>query len=303
MIDVVQIGTLKWYNIISPSDENLEYLLDNFDFHPLDIEDCRSKTQRPKIDVYDDYYFLILHFPYYDKANRLLKTKEVKLFWGKDYIVTVGSPHWVVRKMFDQMKDNPSIDIDEGMELSSDMLLYRILEALLRETMVLLSRIGQSVDEINTIIFTRKADRTIEIISITRRNIILLDTIFKPQLRLFHKFESGEINGFANEMEDYWGNILDYYQKMWDMIEDYQELMSSLSTTFDSLQVNKTNEIIKVLTFISTTLLPLTFITGLYGMNVRLPLGETSGAFWILIALMLLITGGMIFYFKRRRWL
>jgi magnesium transporter len=303
MIDVIQIGALKWYNIVSPSDENLEYLRENFDFHPLDLEDCRSKTQRPKIDVYEDYYFLILHFPYFDKANRFLKTKEVKLFWGKEYIVTVGNPHWVVRRMFDQMEEKPRIDVDEGMELSSDMLLYRILEALLRETQILLSRIGYAVDEINSIIFTRKAERSIETISVTRRNIILLDTIFKPQIRLFHKFESGEITGYAEEMEDYWGNILDYYQKMWDMIEDYEELIISLSTTFDSLQVNKTNEIIKVLTFISTTILPLTFITGLYGMNVALPFDQNPWAFWFLIVFMVVLSVTMILYFRRRRWL
>jgi magnesium transporter len=301
MIDSIQTGTLKWYNIVNPSDENLDYLLENFGFHPLDIEDCRSKTQRPKIDIYDDYYFLILHFPYFDKANRFLKTKEVKLFWGKDFIVTVGNSHWVVRRMYEQLKENPELDIDEGMELSSDMLLYKILEALLRETQLLLSRIGNSVDDINSIIFTKKADRTIETISITRRNIILLDTIFRPQLRLFHKFEAGDVSGYAEDMEGYWGNILDYYQKMWDNIEDYEELITGLSTTFDSLQVNRTNETIKVLTIISTTILPLTFITGLYGMNVRLPMEDNPWAFGLLMLFMLVLSIGMIIFFRRKR--
>ena len=108
-----------------------------------------------------------------------------------------------------------------------------------------------------------------------------MNTMFKPQLRLFKMFESGEVKGFADDMEEYWGNILDFYQKMWDMVDDYGELVAGLSSTFDSLQANKTNEIMRVLTIISTIILPLTFISGLYGMNVGLPMANSPFAFLI----------------------
>lgn len=104
-------------------------------------------------------------------------------------------------------------------------------------------------------------------------------------------------------MEDYWGNILDYYNKMWDMTEDYGELIEGLSTTFDSMQTNNTNEIMKILTLISSIILPLTFLTGLYGMNVLLPLEKDDSTFWIIIITMLLIGGGMATYFRKRKWL
>ncbi len=301
-IEMIQYQDLKWYHILTPTEENLSYLKDNFHFHPLDIEDCRSKTQRPKIDIYDEYYFIILHFPYYDKVNRFLKTKEVKIFWGKDYIITVGNSHWVVRDLFNRAKDNKKLT-EELLADSSDRLLYRILERILSETFILLTKIGEEVDTISRELFSKRAEKTIERISVTRKNIILLDTIFKPQLRLFHKFESGEIKGFVTDMEEYWGNILDYYQKIWDLVEDDKELIEGLSKTFDSLQTNKINEIMKVLTFISTTLLPLTFITGLYGMNVNLPFQGHPYAFWIVAGLMFCILGFLIFFFKRKRWM
>ena len=133
--------------------------------------------------------------------------------------------------------------------------------------------------------------------------MILLNTIFKPQLRLFQKFESGQIEGYAENMEEYWGNILDYYQKMWDMIEDYEELIEGLSKTFDSMQSNRTNEIMKALTLISSILLPLTFIASLYGMNVKLPIGNHINAFWMLMGAMLVISGSFIFMFKRKKWM
>ncbi len=302
MIDTIKFGTLKWHHILQPSDDDLQHLLDDFHFHPLDIEDCKSYNQRPKIDIYDDYYFLILHFPYFDRQNKFLKTREVKIFWSDDNIITIGKSHWVVRDLFQQAK-NASEDDEKFQLASSDQLLYIVLERLMIESMKLVRHIGSEVDRISRELFSQKSERIIEGISIARKNIILLNTIFKPQLRLFHKFESGDIEGYAENMEDYWGNILDYYQKVWDMTEDYAELIDGLSMTFDSLQANTTNEIIKILTLVSTILLPLTFITGLYGMNIDLPLEGHPLAFLIIIATMIFIVGGMLLYFKKKHWM
>jgi magnesium transporter len=302
MVETVKIGTLKWHHIISPSEEDLQYLKDNFYFHPLDIEDCRSINHRPKIDIYDDYYFMILHFPNYDPRNVLLNTKEVKIFWGEDFVITIGQSQWVVSEMFAEAQKQAARK--EEFEVgNSDTMLYRILEKLMTNSLNIIRRIGLEVDRISDDLFNKRAQKTIERISITRKNIILLNTIFKPQLPLFHKFESGQIEGFAENMEDYWGNILDYYQKVWDMTEDYAELIEGLSKTFDSLQANRINEIMKILTFFSAILLPLTFITGLYGMNIGLPLQDDPRSFIIIITLMLLVVITMLYYFRRRKWL
>ncbi|MCK5856711.1 MAG: magnesium transporter CorA family protein [Bacteroidales bacterium] len=301
MIGKLQIGKLEWFHIPYPNDENIEYLRENYDFHPLDLEDCQSKVQRPKIDIYDNYRFMILHFPYFDKAMKFVKTKEVKIFWGEHYIITLGS-HWVIRTLFDKTKTEADIDIDE-LPNTSDVLLYSILDSLMRESFKLMKLIEDNLDHISMEMFDKKAEKTIERISVTRKNLILLNTAFKPQLRLFQKMESGVIKGFTPDMEDYWGNNLDSYQKMWDSIEDYQELIQGFSLTFDSLQANRTNEIMKVLTTISTILLPLTFLTGLYGMNVDLPLQENNVAFIIIVSTMILIVISLLFYFKKRRWI
>jgi magnesium transporter len=301
MIGKLQIGKLKWLHIPYPNDENIEFLGENYDFHPLDLEDCQSKVQRPKIDIYDDYRFLILHFPYFDKAMKFVKTKEVKIFWGEHFIITLGS-HWVIRTLFDKTQKEADIDIDE-LPNTSDVLLYSILDNLMKESFKLMKLIEDNLDHISLEMFDKKAEKTIERISVTRKNLILLNTAFKPQLRLFQKVESGVIKGFTPDMEDYWGNNLDSYQKMWDSIEDYQELIQGFSLTFDSLQANRTNEIMKVLTTISTILLPLTFITGLYGMNVDLPLQENTTAFLIIVGTMILIVISLLFYFKKRRWI
>jgi len=302
MVDTVKIGTLRWHHIVSPSEEDLHYLKDNFHFHPLDIEDCRSTNQRPKIDIYDDYYFIILHFPSFDLQNRFLTIKEVKFFWGEDYVISIDQTRWVVSEMFDDARKR--INNKEEIEIgTSDTMLYRILEKLMNSSLNLMRRLGLELDRINEDLFSKRAQKTILQISITRKNIILINTIFKPQLPLFHKFESGQIAGFAENMEDYWGNILDYNQKMWDMAEDYQELIEGLSKTFDSLQTNRINEIMKILTFFSAIMLPLTVITGFYGMNVGLPLQNDPRSYIVIIGFMMLVAVMMLFYFKRRKWL
>jgi magnesium transporter len=302
MIETIKMGRLKWHHILNPTEQDFTHLLEKFHFHPLDIEDCRSVTQRPKIDIYDDYYFMILHFPHFDKQNTFIKTREVKIFWGEDYVITIGKAHWVVANMFVEYseREKNDEDIDIG---TSDTLLYRILERLMSESLYLMRKVGLDLELINRELFSSRPVKIIERISVTRKNIILINTIFKPQLRLFHKFETGQVSGFADNMEDYWGNILDYYQKMWDMTEDFEDLIEGLSKTFDSMQTNKTNEIIKILTLISSIILPLTFITSLYGMNVRLPLEDWPVAFWLLLAGMSILGVVMVLFFKRRRWM
>lgn len=305
MIETIQYKSLKWQNITNPSEDDYKYLLEEFQFHPLDIEDCRGVNQRPKIDEYDDYYFLILHFPYFDKGNKFIRIREVKIFWGKDYLITIGKSHWVVEKLFDEIQEDLN-DNDEDVKeklSSSDLLLYHILDRLMLETYTLIMRVGAEVDLINYDIFNKKARSIIELISITRRNIILLNTTFKPQLRVLHMFESGGIKGFVDpevlDMEDYWGNILDQYQKMFDSIEDYGELIEGLSKTFDSLQANKTNDIMKVLTYFSTIMLPLTVVTSLFGMNVEFPFTTNVMAFWGILGSMIVMMVLLLIYFER----
>lgn len=302
MIEKIKIGEVSWLHLADKTNHDLEELMELYNFHPLDIEDCKELfNQRPKLDEYDDYYFLILHFPYFDKTGKFIRTREEKIFWGRDFIVTMGKGHWIISRFFNTIKNK----VERGEELdivTSDDLLYEILEFLFKETMVVVRKVGDSVEVAGSELFSKKTEKVIEHISITRKNIIMLNTVFKPQLRVFNKIESGNL-GFDNNMEEYWGNILDRLQKIWDLTEDYSELIEGYSKTFDSLQVNKSNEIMKVLTMISSIILPLTFITGMYGMNVSLPMEGHSLAFVFLCFMMLCIACAMYFYFKKKRWM
>lgn len=305
MVETINFGVLKWHQITNPTIEDLDFLRDNFHFHPLDIDDCSSFVQRPKIDTYSDYYFLVLHFPIIDSRTSIIKTEETKIFWGQDFIISVANSNSVVSDLFHLVKLDPEEIEEDKISGTSDAILYKILYKMMKETFLLVERMGTEIDVLNRELFEVKSEKIIEQISRIRRNIIQLNTMFRPQLRLFHKFESGEVKGFAQDMdmEDYWGNILDFYQKMWDMIDDYGELVAGLANTFDSLQANKTNEIMRVLTIISTIVLPLTFISGLYGMNVKLPIEDWPSAFYIIMGVCFLTILFLLLFFKRKKWM
>lgn len=303
MIETIKIGTIRWHHLVNPTEDDFLYIQETFHFHELDIEDCRSLlNQRPKIDTYDDYYFLILHFPVFDHTNTFIKTREDKIFWGEDFMITMGRADWIISDKFKDTRRR--IDRKEDLEIAtSDALLYFVLEFMMKYTYGIIRRVGDRVDSAGRMLFDKKAVKTIENISVTRKNIIQLNTIFKPQLALFQRFETGNIEGYAENMEDYWGNILDAYKKMWDLIEDYSELIEGFSKTFDSMQANRTNEIMKILTLISSVLMPMTLISGIYGMNVDLPFAEQPFAFFMLILLMACIFLLFVIYFKRKKWM
>ncbi|HNW73662.1 MAG: magnesium transporter CorA family protein [Bacteroidales bacterium] len=303
MIETIKFGTLRWSHITRPTEEDLQALKARYHFHHLDLEDCRTEVNlRPKIDIYDDYYFVILHFPAFGVTEQFIETREIKFFWGKDYLISLGKSQWLLKELFnrEKAKSQATGRMEVG---SSDALFYQILDHLTKDTQRLVEQVDKNVDDCGKAIFGKKAEQLIEKISKTRKNVILLNTMFKPQIVLFNKLQSGAIKGFADDMEDYWGNIMDYYQKIWDMVEDDGELIKGYSMTFDSLQVNKTNEVMKILTLVSSILLPLTFIASLYGMNIKLPVQDHPFSFYIVSGSMALLAILMVIFFKIKKWM
>lgn len=303
MIETIKFGTLRWSHIVRPTEEDFQALQDRYHFHPLDLEDCRTEVNlRPKIDIYDDYHFVILHFPDFGVTEQFVEVREFKFFWGEDYLISIGRSQWMLKDLFTREKSrapgNGRMEVG-----SSDALFYEIIQHLMKDTQRTVERVDKDVDDCGKSLFGRKPDNTIEKISITRKNVITLNTMFKPQITLFNKLQSGAIKGFAENMEDYWGNIMDIYQKIWDMVEDDDELIKGYSMTFDSLQVNKTNEVMKILTLVSSILLPLTFLASLYGMNITLPFQNHPFSFGLVGIAMLAIAVLMVIYFRIKKWM
>lgn len=301
-IETVQHGRLTWVNIEKPGPADIEYLRANYDFHPLDLEDCLSKIQRPKIDEYDEYLFLVLHFPVYNKRARVTTPSEVDIFIGEGYVITLHNGDLrPLNQMFKQCLKDEKARAD-FMGRSSGYLLYQIIDKLVDYCFPILNKIGSNLEEVEDNIFSETAQETVRELSIIRRDIIAFRRIVKPQIPIMASLEHRERPFLKEELEVYWGNISDHINKIMDMLEDLREVVDSLSYTNDSLVSHRTNETIKVLTIISTIMLPLAVISGIYGMNLQvLPFADSEYSFAATMAMMFATVAAMLGFFRYRK--
>ncbi|HAX23735.1 MAG TPA: magnesium transporter [Chloroflexi bacterium] len=304
-LQVVVHDGLRWIDIRKPGPQEIEYLRNEFGFHELLLDDVISRTQRPKIDIDDDYAFLVMHFPVHNKETRVTTASEVDFFVGRDYVITAHDG--VLRPlggMFDQAAK--SEDAREAMMSQSPLhLLYYVIDRLVDYCFPIVNRLSERIETIEDAIFNSSGLRTVQEISVVRRDLIALRRIMKPQLAIISQLEHRGLPVVRSDIEAdvYFGDVADHLAKIWDSLDDLKEVLNGLSDTFDSLASHRLNEVIKALTVISVIILPLTLITSIFGMNVPLPYEHSPYALVIISALMLAIIVGMILVFRMRRWI
>src|SRR5918911_1572617 len=213
---------LRWINIERPSPVDRAWLEEHFEFHPLDYEDVGSRNQRPKIDVYPDYLFIVLHFPVFDRAVGRLNAAELDIFVGPDYLITIpNTPLPPVEYLFERCRSSEELR-ENLLSKGSGYLLYRIVDA---------------------------------------------------------------------------------SERIWDVLENYKEVVEALESTNESVISHRVNDTVRVLTAFSVVMLPLTLIASIWGMNVGLPGEHRIAAFWVIVSCMVVILVGMLAFFRRRGWL
>ncbi|MFA5358956.1 MAG: magnesium transporter CorA family protein [Patescibacteria group bacterium] len=294
----------SWVFIDQVGEDAGDYLKENFKFHPLDLEDVLSARQRPKIDVYRYYIFLICVFPYYDAQEKnKIRGREVDIFLTKDCLVTVSKkPFPVLREIFDKM--------DKGDKLkkiwlgkSPSFLLYKILEILLRSSNSSLDYWSQKLAEVEDDVYDHELKSVAHDLANIRRGVLALRRILEPQKMTINTLVGTRKDFIPVEMVDYFDNIDDYVEKMCVTVENFKDSVDGLHLTNESLISQRTNRTIKILTVISVALMPLTLLSGIYGMNLsRLPYAEQPemvfGFFGI--AILFIITLIFVIYKKGR---
>ncbi len=294
---------LRWLDIPQASAEDIAYLEENFPFHPLDFDDLTSRWQRPKLDEYDDYLFLVLQFPVYDKELRVTTPSEVDIFVGPDFLITIHKGRvWPLDRKFEACEQAENRR-EESMSMGSGYLLYRIIDDLVDHFFPLVYKIERNVQEIEDMIFEHGGRETVEEISVLRRDIIAYRRIVKPLMPVISRLEYLKSRLIHEDLEVYFSDIGDHLARVWESLEDQKGIIEALNDTHDSLISHRTNEVIQALTIISVIILPLTLVSGLYGMNVRLPFGGTPHAFEAILALMGVTALAMLIVFKSRRWI
>ncbi|MBI4319241.1 MAG: magnesium/cobalt transporter CorA [Chloroflexi bacterium] len=303
-IEMVSLGKLVWINVERPTESEIDYLRRNFSFHPLDLDDCLSKIQRPKIDEYDDYLFIVLHFPVYNKRARVTISGEVDIFIGASYVITVHNGDLRPLNRFYRECASDEKAREASMSQSSSYLLYQLVDRLVDSCFPILNKIAANIERVDENIFSEDAKGTVRELSVIRRDIIAFRRIIKPQLPVIASLERKDWPFLKEELEVYWGNIADHLNRIWDILEDYRDVVEGLAATNDSLTSYRMNEVIKVLTIISTIMLPLAVISSIYGMNISvLPFADSQHSFLITLAIMGATVGVMLWFFRFRQWI
>jgi magnesium transporter len=302
-VEVLAYNRVTWVNVEKPTLADMDNLRERYSFHPLDLEDCLSRIERPKVDDYDDYLFLIMQFPRFDRSRRLSRPSEVDFFIGTGYLVTVHDGDlWPIAGLFDECQTNQEV-AERYMGRGASRLLHDVIDRLVDYCFPILYKVDANIREIEEAIFTEDMRGVVQEISLVRRDIIALQRIVKPQIAVVSSLEHKDRPFIRDDLDIYFGDVLDHLYKAWDILEDLRDVIEGLSDTASTLTSYRINEVMKILTVISVIMLPLTLLSGIYGMNIPLPLENNPWSFLFVLGLMVLMAAGMLTYFRRRGWL
>ncbi|MGN6380765.1 MAG: magnesium/cobalt transporter CorA [Gaiellales bacterium] len=300
----LEAAGLRWLNIEAPTAVETAYLAQHFDFHELDLEDVLSTRQRPKIDEYDDYLFIVLHLPYFNKLKGRLDATEVNLFVGQGLVISL--PNVALKpigRLFTQLEANQERR-EEYFSKGAGYLLYEILSELFDYCFPILDKIGFKLDRLNDAIFTeRRSEEVVRDISDVKQEIVAYRKVIKPERSTLRLLERSRARYLPEDLEVYFDDIVDKAERIWDQLDNYKEVVEALEQTNESVIAHKQNDILRLLTIFSVILLPLTLISGIYGMNVGLPDQHAGHAFWLIFGGMLTIAICMLAYFRHKSWL
>jgi magnesium transporter len=297
---------LTWIHLDPPIDpETVNALRERFGWHPLDVEDVLSKRQRPKIDDYaeEGYLFGVLHFPAYDKNVQRLNAGELDFFLGPDYLVTLSNVDLLpVTRLFNHVQEDERFR-EQLFSKGSGRLLYEVLDDLFDYCFPILDKIAYKLDSIEDDIEDRRSEEIVTDISKAKQEIISYRKIIKPQRPALRLLERRIERFLPENLELYFDDLVDASERIWDLLDNYKEVVEALESTNESVISHRQNDVLRILTVFSVVLLPLTLISGIFGMNVLFPGEHTHAAFWAIVGLMVTVIVGMIGFFKYKRWL
>jgi magnesium transporter len=302
-VELIESPGLRWIDIERPRQADRAWLEERFEFHPLDYEDVYSRNQRPKVDEYDEYLFIVLHFPRYDKTVARLNAAEVDIFVGPDYLITLPNEEMQpISYLFERCR--ASEELRESLfSKGPGYLLYRIVDDCVDASFPMLRKMGNKLERIEENIFEGQAEEVVRDISNVKQEIINFRKVVRPQRAAFRDLERTKTRYIAEDLDIYFEDISDASERVWDMLENYKEVVEALEATNESAIAHRTNETFRVLTTISLIFLPLTLIASIWGMNVRVPGEQRLTAFWIIIGVMVVLLVGAVAFFRRRGWL
>jgi magnesium transporter len=293
---------MRWINIERPRPADRAWLEEHFDFHSLDYEDVFSRNQRPKVDEYDDYLFVVLHFPVYDKVIGRLNAAELDVFVGPDYVVTLpNEPLPPLEYLFERARTREELR-DTLFARGPGYVLYKLVDDCVDASFPMLRKMGNKLERLEEEVFEGRSEEIVRDLSNVKQEIINFRRVVRPQRQALRDLERTR-RYVPEDLEVYFDDILDASERVWDVLENFKEVVEALETTNEAVLSHRLNDTFRILTAISVIVLPLTLIASVWGMNSHVPGEQTSTGFWAVLAVMLIVLIASVALFRRRGWL
>lgn len=298
-IDTFESSNYKWFwaDFIQPSEEEVKHLADTFHFHPLAIEDCVHRFQRPKLDYYDDYTFYVTHIVQ-EKEKEMVK-EELDFFVGDRFIVTF---HYMPSTEVASVWDRIMMQINM-VKWDTFYVFYQILDKIVDNYFPIIYKIEDDLDKIEDNTQNKSMNHLMTELFDTRYMLLNLRHTINPMRDLLYRMlNSHHLNG-VKERREYFSDIYDHLLKLSEMVMSNREVTADIRDSYLSLNSHQTNNVMKVLTIITSIFAPLTFIAGIYGMNFEyIPELTWKYGYFLSLGLMGIIGVLMFIWFKRKGW-
>ena len=295
----LESGRFFWLDLLDPGNDEIEKLGELFGFHPLALEDTRTFRQRPKIEDYPGYSFLVLYGAASDDDGLV----EVHAFAGPDYVVTVRRDDCTAfATVLDRTRRRKDANLGDG------MLLYRIADALVDSFFPALSELDDTIDTLSAEILESPTNEHLGQVFELKQRLVDLRKVISPQRDLFAQIISGveTIPGVTDETSRYFRDVYDHLIRLADLVDTYRDLLSATADLYLATVGNRRDQVMKQLTVIATVFLPITFLTGFFGQNFGYLTSHLLGsglAFTVGVAIQVLTVVVILLVFRLRRWI
>lgn len=290
---------LVWIDLDSTEGEDLDFLARECGFHPLAIEDCINKNQRPKLDEYGPYIFIVLHRFDYDSEKKILRSNEIHIFYNEKFVVTV---HQKEEPLIEQLRARC---MTQGNPLSrgTDQILYLLFDHTVDSNFPILDKMSEEIVRTETqILVNQDGQQTIAGILYLKRNLTRMRRVLSPQREIVNILIRRDGNFLSPKIQLYFRDVYDHLNRLYETIDMDRDLLGNTMDAYFSVISQRTNDVVKRLTLISLIFMPLTFLTGFFGMNFTAIPYNSVPFLLITIAMASLIPPGMIYWFRKKHW-
>jgi magnesium transporter len=301
-------STVTWIDIDGVHEMDIiEKIGKHFDFHPLVLEDIVNTAQRPKIEDFESYLFLVLKMLYRKDDAKEAKSEQISLIVGPQYVITFQEMEGDV---FDPVRERIRSGKGRLRKRGSDYLAYALIDAIIDNYFIVLEKMGEDIEELEKELISNPKPPTLHEINRLKGELLFLRKSIWPLREVINGLQRDESTLIKESTVIFLRDVYDHTIQVIDTIETFRDLVAGMFDTYLSSVSNKMNEVMKVLTIIATTFIPLTFIAGIYGMNFNpeaspwnMPELNWDYGYFVVMGVMVIIALGMLVYFKRKKWL